>query len=113
MKKLVALVAIVVLLAFVAPGIAGFAAKSIAEDRVVFFNSEYDDIGRIKLEDYQRNWFSSTAVISARFNDSYRDQFMAMINADLANEADLIELYKTALDGKLLFMITLNHGPVR
>ena len=49
MKKLVALVAIVVLLALAAPGIAGFAAKSIAEDRVVFFNSEYDDIGIIKL----------------------------------------------------------------
>ena len=112
MKKLVALVAIVVLLALAAPGIAGFAAKSIAEDRVVFFNSEYNDIGIIKLENYQRNWFSSSAVISARFSDSYRDQFMAMINADLANEADIIELYKTALDGKLLFTVTLNHGPV-
>ena len=112
MKKLVALVIIVFLLAVAAPGIAGFAAKSIAEDRVVFFNSEYNDIGIIKLENYQRNWFSSSAVISARFSDSYRDEFMAMINADLANEADIIELYKTALDGKLLFTVTLNHGPV-
>jgi len=112
MKKLLALVIAVLFLAVAAPGIAGFAAKSIAEDRVALFNSEYHDIGIIKLENYQRNWFSSSAVISARFSDGYRDQLAAMINADLDSEAEIIDLYKEALEGKLLFTVTLDHGPV-
>ena len=68
MKKLAALLTLMLVLGLVTPGIAGFIVQSVVADRVDFINRDNQDFIELELEDYKRGWFSSSAVLNVQFS---------------------------------------------
>jgi|GEM_PF-2431127 len=112
MKKLAALVALVLLLLVLAPGVAGFMVRSVVADRVDFINRENQDVITLEMQDYQRGWFSSSAVLNVEFADGYRDVMTEVLRAKTDGDPLVIGFYQAALVSRLSVVVGINHGPL-
>jgi uncharacterized protein YdgA (DUF945 family) len=112
MKKLAAFLTVTLLLGGLAPGAAGFMLQSVVADRVAVVNRQNNNVLVLELEDYQRGWFSSSAVFNLQFADSYRQSMAELFMTEPGRDPEVLELYEAALAGRLAVVVALNHGPL-
>ncbi len=112
MKKLAIIIVIIMVFGAVAPGFAGFAVQSAADERIALYNLEYSDYFTFELNDYERRWFSSSAVFAVQVSESYRAAMQVAIETDDDFDPEAAAMFASALDGTLYFNVELQHGPL-
>ena len=117
MKKIILTLAAIVAFLLIAPFIVGIQAQSKLTEDLPQMNAASEQYITVKVTDYDRGWFKSTAAVELNFTETYLDSLtnaldQASNDTDPANPPATSNPVINLLSKGVKQDLTISHGPI-